>query len=191
MKILLKKWISHRWLLSGFHALWEAGHRRPQPQRVAQGHARNFPVPGSVQDNRFRGKSKENEWIYRNRGRTPYFAQNLLEYVIPQCIHQSEGFPRTGYFFPACVERWAWPGHQSCWRAAAVAVCAVGVISPGAIFCRESTENGGVVKKIQESWLLHEEKGQICVHSWFLYGYSMIYTYFSLYGNSNEKMNIS
>ena len=24
--------------------------------------------------------------------------------------YQSEGFPLTGYFVPACVGRWAWPG---------------------------------------------------------------------------------
>ena len=65
-------------------------------------------------------------------------VQNLLEYVIPQCIHQSEGFPRTGYFFPACVERWAGAVCQSCWDAAAAAAAAVAVISPGAIFLAEN-----------------------------------------------------
>ena len=46
---------------------------------------------------------------------------------------QSEGFPRTGYFVPACVEKWAWPGRQSCRRAVAAVV---GVISPGARFSK-------------------------------------------------------
>ena len=66
------------------------------------------------------------------------------------CTHQSEGFPLTGYFVPACVGIWAWPGHQSCWRAVVVVVAVVGVISPGAIFCGTGTEDRGVVKKIQE-----------------------------------------
>ena len=54
--------------------------------------------------------------------------------------YQSEGFPRTGYFFPACVERWAWPGRQSCRRVVVVAA-AVGVISPGASFCGKIPEH--------------------------------------------------
>ena len=40
--------------------------------------------------------------------------------------YQSEGFPLTGYFVPACVGRWAWPGQKNCRRA--VAAVAVGVI---------------------------------------------------------------
>ena len=28
--------------------------------------------------------------------------------------YQSEGFPLTGYFVPACVVRWARPGRQNC-----------------------------------------------------------------------------
>ena len=50
--------------------------------------------------------------------------------------YQSEGFPRTGYFFPACVERWAGAVCQSCWDAAAAVAAAV--ISPGAIFLAEN-----------------------------------------------------
>ena len=42
--------------------------------------------------------------------------------------YQSEGFPLTGYFVPACVGRWAWPGRQNCRRAVAIAVAVVGVI---------------------------------------------------------------
>ena len=36
--------------------------------------------------------------------------------------YQSEGFPLTGYFVPACVGRWAWPGQKNCRRVAAAAV---------------------------------------------------------------------
>ena len=56
-----------------------------------------------------------------------------------QCVHQSEGFPRTGYFVPVCVGRWDWPGQQNCRRvvvAVAVAV-AVGVIFLSARFSQE------------------------------------------------------
>ena len=62
--------------------------------------------------------------------------------------YQSQGFPRTGYFFPACVERWAGAVCQSCWDAAVVV--AVAVTSPGAIFAGENHENRVVVKKIKE-----------------------------------------
>ena len=63
--------------------------------------------------------------------------------------YQSEGFPRTGYFFPACVETWAGAVCQSCWDAAAAA--AVAVISPGAIFFGgKYVENRIVVRKIKE-----------------------------------------
>ena len=55
--------------------------------------------------------------------------------ILDFCIDQSEGFPRTGYFFPACVERWAGAVCQSCWDAAAAAVA---VISPGAIYLAEN-----------------------------------------------------
>ena len=48
--------------------------------------------------------------------------------------YQSEGFPRTGYFVPACVVRWAWPGQQNCRR---VAVVVVGVIFLSARFSQE------------------------------------------------------
>ena len=36
--------------------------------------------------------------------------------------YQSEGFPLTGYFVPACVGRWAWPGQKNCRRVVAVCV---------------------------------------------------------------------
>ena len=69
--------------------------------------------------------------------------------ILDFCIDQSEGFPRTGYFFPACVERWAGAVCQSCWDA--VAAAAVAVISPGAIFFGEKyVENRVVEKKIKE-----------------------------------------
>ena len=47
--------------------------------------------------------------------------------------YQSEGLPLTGYFVPACVVRWAWPGQQNCRRV----VVAVGVISLSARFSQE------------------------------------------------------
>ena len=54
------------------------------------------------------------------------------------CTHQSEGFPLTGYFVPACVGIWAWPGQKNCRRAAAVVVVAVvGVILLNARFSKE------------------------------------------------------
>ena len=46
--------------------------------------------------------------------------------------YQSEGFPLTGYFVPACVGRWAWPGQENCQR-----VAAVGVKFPNARFSKE------------------------------------------------------
>ena len=39
--------------------------------------------------------------------------------------YQSEGFPLTGYFVPACVERWGWSGQKNCRRVVAVAVAIV------------------------------------------------------------------
>ena len=42
--------------------------------------------------------------------------------------YQSEGFPLTGYFVPACVGRWAWPGLKNCRRVVVVVVAVVGVI---------------------------------------------------------------
>ena len=47
MEILLKKWISQKWLLCGLHTLWEAGHSVPQPQGVAQAalSSAQFPDP--------------------------------------------------------------------------------------------------------------------------------------------------
>ena len=47
--------------------------------------------------------------------------------------YQSEGFPRTGYFVPACVGRWAWPGQKNCRRVVVV----VGVIFLSARFSQE------------------------------------------------------
>ena len=49
--------------------------------------------------------------------------------------YQSEGFPLTGYFVPACVGRWAWPGRQSSLDAVAAAVAAVNFL--GARFSKE------------------------------------------------------
>ena len=49
--------------------------------------------------------------------------------------YQSEGFPLTGYFVPACVGRWAWPGQKNCRRVVVVVV--VGVIFLSAMFNKE------------------------------------------------------
>ena len=52
--------------------------------------------------------------------------------------YQSEGFPLTGYFVPACVGRWAWPGQKNCRRVVVVAVVVVvGVIFLSAMFSKE------------------------------------------------------
>ena len=50
--------------------------------------------------------------------------------------YQSEGFPLTGYFVPACVGRWAWPGQKNC-RHVVVAVV-VGVIFLSDRFSKET-----------------------------------------------------
>ena len=55
--------------------------------------------------------------------------------------YQSEGFPLTGYFVPACVGIWVWPSQKNCRRAAVVVVVvvgvAVGVIFLSAVFAKE------------------------------------------------------
>ena len=48
--------------------------------------------------------------------------------------YQSEGFPLTGYFVPACVGRWPWPGQKNCRR---VVVAVVGVTFLNARFSKE------------------------------------------------------
>ena len=50
--------------------------------------------------------------------------------------YQSEGFPLTGYFVPACVGRWPWPGQKNCRRVVAVVVV-VGVTFLNARFSKE------------------------------------------------------
>ena len=55
---------------------------------------------------------------------------------INNLYYQSEGFPLTGYFVPACVGIWAWPGQTNCRRVVAVAV--VGVIFLNARLIRKS-----------------------------------------------------
>ena len=62
-------------------------------------------------------------------------------------LHQSEGFPLTGYFVPACVGRWAWPGQKNCRRAVAVAV--VGVIFLNARFSEEKLHKMMFVWRIE------------------------------------------
>ena len=54
-----------------------------------------------------------------------------------QCVHQSEGFPRTGYFVPVCVGRWDWRGQQNCRRVVVAVVAVVGVIFLSARFSQE------------------------------------------------------
>ena len=48
--------------------------------------------------------------------------------------YQSEGFPLTGYFVPACVGRWVWSGQKNCRR---VVAAVVGVIFLSAGFSKE------------------------------------------------------
>ena len=55
---------------------------------------------------------------------------------IDNLSYQSEGFPLTGYFVPACVGRWAWPGQKNCRRVVGVGV-GVGVNLLGASFTKE------------------------------------------------------
>ena len=52
---------------------------------------------------------------------------------VTSLYYQGAGFPLTGYFVPACVGRWAWPGQKNCRRVAA----AVGVIFLSARFNEE------------------------------------------------------
>ena len=54
-----------------------------------------------------------------------------------QCVHQSEGFPYTGYFVPVCVGRWDWPGQQNCRRVVVAVAVAVAVIFLSARFSQE------------------------------------------------------
>ena len=49
--------------------------------------------------------------------------------------YQSEGFPLTGYFVPACVGKWAWPSQKNCRRVVAAVV--VGVSFLNARFSKE------------------------------------------------------
>ena len=51
--------------------------------------------------------------------------------------YQSEGFPLTGYFVPACVGRWAWSGQKNCRRAAVVVAVVAGVNLLSASFTKE------------------------------------------------------
>ena len=51
--------------------------------------------------------------------------------------YQSEGFPLTGYFVPACLGKWAWPGQKNCRRVVVVAVAVVGVTFLNARFSKE------------------------------------------------------
>ena len=62
-----------------------------------------------------------------------------------QCVHQSEGFLRTGYFVPVCVGRWDWPGQHNCRRVVAV----VGVIFLSARFSQEKLHKMMFLQRIQ------------------------------------------
>ena len=65
--------------------------------------------------------------------------------------YQSEGFPLTGYFVPACVGRWAWSGQKNCRR---VAVVAVGVIFLSARFARQKLHKMMFLWRIQGAALI-------------------------------------
>ena len=60
--------------------------------------------------------------------------------------YQSEGFPLTGYFVPACVGRWARPGQKNC-RRAVVVVAGVNLLS--ASFTKEKLHKMMFLWRIQ------------------------------------------
>ena len=60
--------------------------------------------------------------------------------------YQSEEFPLTGYFVPACVEIWAWPSQKNCRR---VVVAVVGVIFLSAGFAKEKLYKMMLLWRIQ------------------------------------------
>ena len=76
--------------------------------------------------------------------------------------YQSEGFPLTGYFVPACVGRWAWPGQKNCRRVAvAVVAVAVGVNLLSASFTvGKATQNDVFVENSRSSNDLVKENSQ-------------------------------
>ena len=74
--------------------------------------------------------------------------------------YQSEGFPLTGYFVPACIGIWAWPGQKNCRRVAAAAVV-VGVIFLDARLIRKVTQNDVFVENSNNSNDLVKENSLI------------------------------
>ena len=58
----------------------------------------------------------------------------LNTHKINNLPYQSEGFPLTGYFVPACVGIWAWASQKNCRR---VVAAAVGVSFLNARFSKE------------------------------------------------------
>ena len=74
--------------------------------------------------------------------------------------YQSEGFPLTGYFVPACVGRWAWPGQKNCRRVAV----AVGVIFLSARFAKAKVaQNDVFVENPRSSTDLKKENSLIYI----------------------------
>ena len=67
-------------------------------------------------------------------GKVKKMCENFNTGKVNDLSYQSEGFPLTGYFVPACVGRWAWPGQKNC-RRAVVVVAAVNL--PSASFTQE------------------------------------------------------
>ena len=92
--------------------------------------------------------------------------------MIPVSSCQSEGFPLTGYFVPACVGRWAWPGQKNCRR-----VAAVGVIFPNARFSKEKLHKTMFCEEFKEcQWFSEGELPNlqiIYINVWFLYSYGI------------------
>ena len=85
--------------------------------------------------------------------------------------YQSEGFPLTGYFVPACVGRWAWPGQKNCRRTV------VGVIFPNARFSKEKLHKTMFCEEFKEcQWFSEGELPnlqRIYINVWFLYSYGI------------------
>ena len=66
--------------------------------------------------------------------------------------YQSEGVPLTGYFVPACVGRWARPGHKNCRR---VVAAVVGVIFLNSRFSKQKLPKMMLLWRIQGAALIY------------------------------------
>ena len=90
MEILVNKWISHRWLLSGLHTLWEVG----QPVAWTQGLADacgswlrpGDRIHGFPQETGFRGE-KSRKWVKIQDQEDPILEKSII------CIIRVRGFP--------------------------------------------------------------------------------------------------